>query len=108
MADRFPLGLLEQGDKRDGDVREHEEGEGEQVLDLLSRGRVNVVPFREGGERPEDEHEQAVIEQAEEHARKRTYDHAAGGHIAKQGERYDGAVEPDGDDGEKASPGRWS
>ena len=101
MADRLPFGLFEQGDKRDGDVREHEEGEGEKILDLFSCGRVDVVPLREGGERSKDEHEQAVVEQAEEHARKRAYDHAAGRHIAKEGEHGNGAVEPDGDDGEK-------
>lgn len=101
MADRLPFRFLEQGSQRDGDVGEHEEGEGEQILDLLSRSRMDVVPLCKGGERAEYEHEQAVVEKAEEHAGKRTDNHAAGRHIAKQGKRYDGTVETDGDDGKK-------
>ena len=56
-------------DQRDGDVGELENGEGEQVTDLLRRGGMDVVPFGKGSKHAEDEHEQHEVKQAEEHRR---------------------------------------
>ena len=53
MADGLPRRLLHQSDERDGDVGEHEEGEGEHVADLLRRGGADGGPFHEGGEHAE-------------------------------------------------------
>ena len=53
----------------DGDVGELENGEGEQVTDLLRRGGMDVVPFGKGSKHAEDEHEQHEVKQAEEHRR---------------------------------------
>ena len=36
MRDRLPLDLLEHGNEGDGDVCEHEDGEGEEVLNLVA------------------------------------------------------------------------
>ena len=51
---------------RNRNIGEHEERECEQVFDLLRRGGADVIPLGEGGQRAEHEHEQRVVEQAEE------------------------------------------
>ena len=66
VLDGLPCCLLEQRHQCDGDVGEHEERECEQVFDLLRRGGADVIPLGEGGQRAEHEHEQRVVEQAEE------------------------------------------
>lgn len=66
VLDGLPCRFLEQCHQRDGDVGEHEEREREEVFDLLCCGGTDVVPLGEGGQRAEHEHEQRVVEQAEE------------------------------------------
>lgn len=66
VLDRLPCSLLHQRHQSDRDVGQHEEGEGEQILYFLRRCGADIVPLGEGGERTEHEHEQRIVEQAEE------------------------------------------
>ena len=66
MGDGLPAGFFHQRDQRDGDVGELENGEGEQVTDLLRRGGMDVVPFGKGSKHAEDEHEQHEVKQTED------------------------------------------
>lgn len=93
MADGLPRRLLHQSDERDGDVGEHEKGEGEHVADLLRRGGADGVPFHEGGEHAEDEHEHDVVAQAEHDRGHRARDGHARGHDPRGRQHDDNGVE---------------
>lgn len=103
MADGLPLRLFHQGYQGNGNIGQHEEGEGKHVFDLLAFGGMNIVPFGECGQHAQDKHEQAVVEQAEEHRRKRTGDHGACRHIAECGKNHDNAVKANGNNREQHS-----
>ena len=71
MLDGLPVALLHERDQRDGDIGHHEHGEREHVQNLLARGGTDGVPFHERGQHAEHEHEDEVVQQAEQDGRQR-------------------------------------
>ena len=105
MLDGLPGRLLHEGDQRDGDIGEHEDGESEHVADLLGRRGANGVPLHEGGEHAEHEHEHKIVAQAEHHRGNRAGNGNAGGHDAGSGQYDNDGVEQNGDDGQQHARG---
>ena len=64
MRDRLPLDLLEDGNEGDGDVGEHEDREGEQILDLIGILRVDVIPLGDRRKRAKHEHDDREAQEA--------------------------------------------
>ena len=101
MRDRLPFRMLHQSHQRDGDIRQHKRGEREHVTNLVARGRVDVIPLGKGGQRAEREHDEHVVEHAEEHRLEARGYRYAEGHHAKRGEQCHHAIDGEREDGEQ-------
>lgn len=60
VFDGHPFRLFEDGGNTHRDVGEHKKREGEDPFELFSRRRMDLIPFRQGRHKSEEEHEEVA------------------------------------------------